>query len=325
VVTARNGKEGVELAAQEGPDLIICDIMMPVLDGYGVLHALSRNEATNGIPFIFLTAKAEKTEMRKGMEMGADDYLTKPFDDIELLNAVESRLKRTESLRHDVPKNLEGIKELAAAAGGPELLTKLAEEQDIATHKAKSVIYKEGSYPKGVFFLVKGKVKAFMHHDAGKDYIISMHGDGEFFGYLALMEDKPHAETAETLEESEVSFIPREAFFKLLFANPHVSKRFIHMLANNISEREQQLVSLAYSSVRKRVAEVLVRLRDRYKTTEEQAFSIDILREDLASLVGTAKETLIRTLAEFRDEGLVETDGRTVTVLNYDRLAAMHH
>jgi CRP-like cAMP-binding protein len=152
-----------------------------------------------------------------------------------------------------------------------------------------------------------------------------MHGDGEFFGYLALMEDKPHAETAETLEESEVSFIPREAFFKLLFANPHVSKRFIHMLANNISEREQQLVSLAYSSVRKRVAEVLVRLRDRYKTTEEQAFSIDILREDLASLVGTAKETLIRTLAEFRDEGLVETDGRTVTVLNYDRLAAMHH
>ncbi|HNF42741.1 MAG TPA: response regulator, partial [Ferruginibacter sp.] len=76
VTTAENGKVGVEKAIQEKPDLIICDIMMPVLDGYGVLHLLNKNPELTGIPFIFLTAKAERSDLRKGMEMGADDYIT---------------------------------------------------------------------------------------------------------------------------------------------------------------------------------------------------------------------------------------------------------
>src|SRR5579871_6112565 len=99
VLTAKNGKAGVEIAVKEIPDLIICDILMPVLDGYGVLHLLSRHKETFGIPFIFLTAKSEKADFRKGMELGADDYLTKPFDGIELLNAVEIRLKKTDNLK----------------------------------------------------------------------------------------------------------------------------------------------------------------------------------------------------------------------------------
>ena len=79
------GKEGVKLAHNQQPDLIICDIMMPELDGYGVLHLLSKDDQTANIPFVFLTAKAEKNDYRKGMTMGADDYLTKPYDDVELL------------------------------------------------------------------------------------------------------------------------------------------------------------------------------------------------------------------------------------------------
>src|SRR5829696_5221776 len=99
VTAAKNGKEGLELANKEKPDLIICDIMMPVLDGYGVLHMLSKKPQTAGIPLIFLTAKAERSDFRKGMEMGADDYVTKPFDDIELLNAIEVRLKKSDVLQ----------------------------------------------------------------------------------------------------------------------------------------------------------------------------------------------------------------------------------
>jgi CRP/FNR family transcriptional regulator, polysaccharide utilization system transcription regulator len=95
VLTAKNGKEGVEIAQTKKPDLIICDIMMPMLDGYGVLHMLSKNTETANIPFIFLTAKAERSDFRKGMEMGADDYVTKPFDDVELLNAIERRVLKT--------------------------------------------------------------------------------------------------------------------------------------------------------------------------------------------------------------------------------------
>src|ERR1044071_612932 len=96
VITAENGKIGVDLANKEKPDLIMCDIMMPELDGYGVLHILSKKPETALIPFIFLTAKTEKTDIRKGMELGADDYLTKPFDDSELLNAIEARLRKHE-------------------------------------------------------------------------------------------------------------------------------------------------------------------------------------------------------------------------------------
>ena len=83
VLQAENGKIGVELAQQKIPDLIICDIMMPVLDGYGVIHLLNKSQQTAGIPFIFLTAKSERSDFRKGMEMGADDYISKPFDDID--------------------------------------------------------------------------------------------------------------------------------------------------------------------------------------------------------------------------------------------------
>src|SRR6187399_6989 len=111
VVVAENGKVGVELAQREKPDLIICDIMMPELDGYGVLHILSKNDQTTNIPFIFLTAKTEKTDIRKGMNLGADDYLTKPFDDTDLLNAIEARLRKKEMLQKNYATSAEGLNE----------------------------------------------------------------------------------------------------------------------------------------------------------------------------------------------------------------------
>src|SRR5678815_2711377 len=107
--TAENGKQGVEIAVKEKPAVIVCDIMMPELDGYGVLHLLRKNQETQNIPFIFLTAKTERSDFRKGMEMGADDYITKPFDDIELLNAVEIRLKKVEILGQQYAIGAQGI------------------------------------------------------------------------------------------------------------------------------------------------------------------------------------------------------------------------
>jgi DNA-binding NarL/FixJ family response regulator len=95
-LTAEHGRAGVELALKENPDLILCDVMMPELDGYGVLQALRGNTATEATPFIFLTAKGEKPDIRAGMNLGADDYLTKPVAKADLLNAVASRLKRAE-------------------------------------------------------------------------------------------------------------------------------------------------------------------------------------------------------------------------------------
>ena len=107
--TAENGKKGVDVAVKEKPAVIVCDIMMPELDGYGVLHLLRKNPDTRNIPFIFLTAKTERSDFRRGMEMGADDYITNPFDDIELLNAVETRLKKSAILEKNYPEGVGGL------------------------------------------------------------------------------------------------------------------------------------------------------------------------------------------------------------------------
>lgn len=323
VITANNGKEGVELAQKDKPDLIICDIMMPVLDGHGVLHMLSKNEETASIPFIFLTAKAERSDFRKGMEMGADDYLTKPFDDVELMNAIESRLKKNEILKKEFSKNIEGINDFINEAKGIESLKKLSEERDVRTYKKKDDIYTEGAYPKGVYFINKGKVKTYQTNELGKELITELHKEGEFFGYLSLLQDEKYTNSATALEESEIYMIPKEDFFSLIYKNAEVSKRFIEILSNDLRENEKQLVKLAYNSVRKRVAEALVKLSDKYKKEGEQKFSMNVSREDLANLVGTATETVIRTLSDFKEDKYIEVSGGKITILDYDRLAKM--
>ena len=95
-IAAENGRVALELARREKPDLILCDVMMPELDGYGVLHALQSDASLARIPFIFLTAKGEKDDLRSGMNLGADDYLTKPVVNADLVRAIESRLRRSE-------------------------------------------------------------------------------------------------------------------------------------------------------------------------------------------------------------------------------------
>jgi CRP-like cAMP-binding protein/CheY-like chemotaxis protein len=325
VFAAKNGKEGVEAAQKEKPDLVICDIMMPVLDGYGVLHLLAKNDETASIPFIFLTAKAERSELRKGMEMGADDYVTKPFDDIELLNAIEIRLKKSDLMKKEFSKNKEGLNDFIESAKGIEELKKLSQEREIKTYKKKEFIYQEGSYPRGIYFVNKGKIKTFKTHELGKEFITGLYKEGDFFGYLALMEDSKYTDSAEGLDESEICFIPKEDFFALIFKNGEVSKKFMKMLSGNLSEKEEQLVKLAYNSVRKRVAEALVTLHNRYKKEEEKNFSMSISREDLANLAGTATESTIRTLSDFKDEKLIDIKGGSIALLDYEKLSRLRN
>ena len=301
VTTAKNGKEGVELAQKERHDLIICDIMMPLLDGYGVLHVLSKSDDTNGIPFIFLTAKAERSDLRKGMEMGADDYLTKPFDGVELLNAIESRLKKSENVKKDFSKNATGLNEFLKSAKGFEHLKKLSEKSETRILKKKDDVYIEGSYPKGIFFINKGKIKTHRSNDQGKEFITGLYKDGDFFGYLDLLNEGKYSDTATALEDSEVCIISKDDFYSLIYKNAEVSRKFIKMISDNLQEKELQLVKLAYNSVRKRVSEALITLHDRYKKANETQFSMSISREDLANLAGTATETTIRTLSDFKE------------------------
>jgi CRP-like cAMP-binding protein/DNA-binding NarL/FixJ family response regulator len=323
VTTAENGKIGIQKALEDKPDLIICDVMMPVLDGYGVLHLINKNPELVGIPFIFLTAKSERGDFRKGMEMGADDYITKPFSDIELLNAVEGRLKRSELLKKNYSPDEKGLNTfLNDVKGGVASLHDLAESSNVNSYKKKHIIYQEGNYPNKLFFIKKGKVKTFKSNDIGKELTIDLFNEGDFFGYTALLENSKYRETAEALEDCELCIISKEDF-EMLINNREVAQKFIGLLAKNISEKEEQLLGLAYNSLRKRVADALLTLQQKYRSGDNEKFSMQISREDLANIAGTATESLIRTLSDFKAEKLVEIKDGNIVILNEKKLSSM--
>ena len=323
VRSAENGKTGVEMALKEKPDLIICDIMMPVLDGYGVLHLLNKNPELTGIPFIFLTAKAERSDFRRGMEMGADDYITKPFSDIELLNAVESRLRKTAVLSKEFDSNADGMHQMLNELKGGNALHDLAADRNINHYKKKQPIYTEGNHPNRLYYIKKGKVKTTKTNDAGKELTVGLFNEGDFFGYTALLEETVYKETAQAIEECDIAIIPKEEFENLLHSNRDVTHKFIKLLAKNITEKENQLVGLAYNSLRKRVADALLTLQTKYQQENQDKFSMHISREDLANIAGTATESLIRTLSDFKSENLIEIKEGSIIITNEKKLTDM--
>ena len=322
VLTAENGKIGVELASEHKPDLIICDIMMPVLDGYGVIHMLQKNPDTQSIPFIFLTAKAERSEMRRGMELGADDYITKPFNGTELLNAIESRLKKSDQIREKL-SGINGLNTLINTVSGKEALKEFIANRSVSKFKKKQVIYTEGNHPHRLYYVESGKVKTFKTNEEGKELIIGLYSEGEFLGYTALLESTLYKESAEAIEDSEIASIPKSEFDELLNSNPYVLKKFVELLANNVTEKEEKLLGLAYNSMRKKVADALIMLSKKYKMETGSQFSIHISRENLANIAGTAKESLIRTLSDFKDENLIDIREGSIVILNERKLVNM--
>lgn len=315
VTTAENGKFGVEKAKENHPDLIICDIMMPELDGYGVLYLLSKDKDLANVPFIYLSAKAERSDMRKGMDLGADDYLTKPFEESELLNAIESRLKRSEKFKSEFRDTADDLSIFINEARGLEELQKLSNEREMRKYTKNDNLYLEGNYPNGLFFLSKGKVKTFKLNQYGKELVTGLFKDGDFFGYLPLLGNTPYGEFAVAMEDCETYKIPKEDFNALITKNRDVAHKFIKMLSSNLAEKEDQLMSLAYDSVRKKTAESLLLLQKRFKVEGDVKFKMGISRDDLASIAGTATESLIRALADFKEEKLIKTEGITKIVI----------
>ncbi|PWT97051.1 MAG: transcriptional regulator [Bacteroidetes bacterium] len=309
--TAENGKRGVEQAIKNKPDLIVCDIMMPELDGYGVLHLLRKNPDTQFIPFIFLTAKTERSEMRRGMEMGADDYITKPFDDIELLNSIETRLKKGQVLEKKYSMNQGGVNDFLKDVKGTGLLARISENYIVETYNKKQIIYKEGNKPRFLYYLVRGKAKCSKQHEDGKEYIINLFSEGDFIGYTSLIEDASYEDTAICLEESEIMQVPGEDFLQMIYQDISVAAKFIQIITQNVKEKETRLINLAYGTLRKRVAKALIELNQKYNSDGGDRH-LEISREDIAQYVGTATESLIRTLSDFKEEKLIVIkDGKT--------------
>ncbi|MGM0479183.1 MAG: response regulator [Bacteroidota bacterium] len=319
VLSAPNGKEGVELVKREIPDLIICDIMMPELDGYGVLYYLSKIPETRGIPFIFLTAKTERSDMRKGMNLGADDYISKPFEEMELLSAIESRLDKRQRFEEvqEAGNKWKSFQDVVFDLTG---LDSLKEDAQVKTFGKREQIYFKGDTPKWLFYVVSGHVRSYKVTDDDKEYATGLYGAGEFFGYIDLLSYSKYTEYAVAIESAQLALIPREDFEKLMLSDKDVSINFIKLLAGNIVEKEDELISLAYNTVRKRVAEALSRLYVKYKEGMADRVEVTVTRDELASMVGTATESVIRILSEFKSDGYIKSKGSLITILDFHAL-----
>jgi cAMP-binding proteins - catabolite gene activator and regulatory subunit of cAMP-dependent protein kinases len=310
VVTAPNGKIGVELAQKSHPALVICDIMMPELDGYGVLHILNKNMDTAGIPFIFLTAKTEKLDIRKGMNLGADDYLTKPFDDTDLLNAIEARLRKAAIQQQLYETTPEGLDDFISDAKKVLNLKDLCKDKKVKALKKRSGLFSEGDMPLNIYFVKSGSIKVYQSHPDGKELITNIYNANDFFGFEPILEGNNYQESAVAMQDAEVISIPKYDFITLLQSHPDVSRGFIALLCKKVAQKEKQLLNLAYNSVRQRTAEVLLKIGD----MKDNKDNIHIGRDDLAKMVGTASESVIRVLSDFKEEKLIEIDGGEIRI-----------
>lgn len=317
VLNASNGKEGIKKALDSPPDLILCDIMMPEMDGYEVLYLITKNPSTASLPFIFLTAKTEKADFRKGMNMGADDYITKPFEEMELLGAIERRLEKYEGLSKAVD-----VEELIERASKHHNLADLEKERKTRVFKKKDIIYREGDFGSYVYKIINGKVKTYRINEDGKEFIHDLLKEGDFLGERALIQDNTRTEFAEALEETELLLIPKDDFQELIFKNREVSSQFIKILSKNLSQREHELMEMAYNTVRKRTADSLMKLYETY-AGNDKVVSFEISRADLAGMVGTATESVIRILSEFKKDQWIEINGSSISILEPEKIQAV--
>ncbi|MCM4153417.1 transcriptional regulator [Arenibacter sp. N53] len=313
VTTAPNGKIGIQMAKEILPDIIVCDIMMPEVDGYGVLKDLSSDEKTMHIPFIFLSAKTEHKEIRRGMDLGADDYLTKPFEEEDLISAIESRLAKVELLGR---MSQEGASNSQASSDQIRTLNELknffddnGEPVNIAQG---GTVYKEGSYCHKVYLILKGVVKCHTMDEDGKELITSLYRADDFLGLTSFIDGIPYQESATAIEDLELAGISKENLKQVLERNHNISLELMELLTGNIKDIKQQLLSMAYSSVRKKTAQTLLQFAEIMNNKTEDP--IKISRNDLASVAGIATESLIRTLSGFKKEGLIDIEGRNIRI-----------
>jgi CheY-like chemotaxis protein/CRP-like cAMP-binding protein len=326
VVTASNGKKGVELAKQTLPNIIICDIMMPEMDGYQVLEILSNTKTTQRIPFIFMSAKTEIKEVRKGMDLGADDYLTKPVSEELLISAIESRLAKAALLneKNDENKsNLNLLKEdFTNIKSIEELKNYFCDFGTTKIFEKGELIYREGQFCNDVYLIYKGNVKSFKTDELGKELILNIYSDDDFFGFSIASDNMPNYEAIMALEKTELVCISKVTLLKILENNHELYLQILKFINDNLTEVKEQLMEMAYGSIRRKTAKTIIKFANKmtYKPTD----NINISRRDLASVAGVATESLIRTLTNFKKEGILDIEGRNIKILNLEKLKSIH-
>ena len=196
--------------------------------------------------------------------------------------------------------------------------------EDLKFHKG-DVIFEDGEFPKGVYFIEKGTVKLSKSGSYGKDHILRFIKDGDLVGYRSLLCGEDFQAKAEAMTEVDATFLPADIFVHLLEEDSQVSYAMLQKIAYELGESSNTVTFLAQKTVRERLAEILILLEQKLGTDAEGFIKISLTREEIANLIGTATESAIRLISEFKSDKLIEVEGRNIKILNHERLIKLGH
>lgn len=183
-------------------------------------------------------------------------------------------------------------------------------------HKKGNIIYHEGSHVNGFYCVNSGIIKLYKTGLEGREQIIYFAKKGNIIGYRSLLSGELACHTAKVLEDAVLCFIPGDALFDLLKKNNQFSIELIQLVCRELGEANSFITDIAQKTVRERLAEVLFILKDTFGVDNESVLQISLTREELANIVGTATESVIRLLSEFKDDKLIELSGRHIKLLD---------
>src|SRR3989338_299264 len=201
-------------------------------------------------------------------------------------------------------------------------LKQLAAYRTTNHYKKKQTIFYEGNPVLGLFCIRSGKIKLYKSNPEGKQQILRILKKGDTIGQSSLFSNQPLQTTAEAIEDSEVCFLDKAGFLLILRNNPSLALKLLGKLSQELIQVEGKALDLAYKSTRVRFAELLLTFKETFGIKEKGLHRLDISlsREELAQAVGTTIETAVRLLSEFREEGLIEVDKRTISILEPEKL-----
>lgn len=299
VLQAANGKTGLKMALHS-PDLIICDIMMPKMNGYSLLYMLNTNPEIANIPFLFLTSKYESEKATSA--------------NTDILASIESLMDNKVKELTVKSKRLKFLEKIIKESGLNK--SKISASFKLIRYHKKQIIYYEGTSANGLYLIIKGHVKTINLSGDGKEIFTGIFGCEEFLGVKGVLNNELFLETAETMDETTVCFIPSEKIHELVNISEQIRAKLVKLLSHNQAE-EESLSVLANVSVRKRMAGVLLRLA---KQSSDARYGVNISNNELAMLVGMTEETVTHTLSDFKTEGIIDKSDDRILLLDSIRL-----
>ncbi len=204
-------------------------------------------------------------------------------------------------------------------------VSEMSAEKNCSIYKKGQVIFNEGNRPSGMYCINRGKIKIYQTGEEGKEQILRLAKDGDILGYRSLISGDAYSASASVMEDATVCFIPKSSFFEFLQTNSELSSKMMQLLSHDLKDAETRLTALAQKPVRERMAEAILMLNEFYGIDEEGVIKAAISREDIANIVGTATETTIRILSDFKAEKLIELAGKKIKIINHPGLVKTAH